>query len=369
MHIRCSQEHLARAVSTVSRAISSRATMPILGNVLLETTNDGLKLAATDLEVGIQTVIPARVERGGHITLPARLLTEITNSLPPEEVEMAVAEGSTQAQIRCMTAQFEILGLPAEDFPRIPEPQGEAAATLDADLARTMIRQTIFAVSTDETRPFLTGLYVVLDGAEARMVATDGGRLALRTSRLETPAHKKIAEIVPAKAMHELSRILGAAEGDVGIYLEEKQLIFDLPPLRLFTRLIAGTFPNYQQVIPKEFKQRIQVDTETLLHAVRRVAITARDSANVVRIETQDGSLVISSNTPEVGNAREEVEVEAEGERIQTAFNAKFLMDALNNIDAGQVVVQLTGPLSPGAVRPVGSEEYTYVLAPVRVYT
>jgi len=210
-----------------------------------------------------------------------------------------------------------------------------------------MVNQTIFAVSADETRPFLTGVYVALDGAEAKFVATDGGRLALRKAQLPQAARQKVGVIVPAKAMQELGRALAGVEGRVQLGMAENQLVFIVPGLRVYSRLISGQFPNYQQVIPQEFKQRIRVQTERLLRAVRRASITARDSANVVRLSAKGKKLTLTSNTPEVGKAREEVEVTAEGEPIEAAFNARYLMDCLNNIEADRTAQPRGHPPRP----------------------
>ncbi|HKX19994.1 MAG TPA: DNA polymerase III subunit beta [bacterium] len=369
MHLKCSQDHLLRAVQTVGRAISPRASMPILGNVLVETTKNGAKLIATDLELGIEAYVTGTVKEGGAVTLPARILTDIVTNLPEAPVEIAVAEGESKALITSENVRFEILGLPATDFPLMPAGEGNIVVKFDAGLLRTMIRQTSFAVSTDETRPFLTGVYLVVDGDQGHLVATDGGRLAVRRAKMGTGGHGKVAAIVPSKTMAELVRVLGSVEGEVSIASHDNQLIFSLPGMRFVSRLIAGQFPNYEQVIPKEFKQRITVGTERLLRGVRRASITAKDSANVVRLNASEGMLTISSNTPDVGKAQEDIEVRVEGDAIPVAFNAKFLMDALSNIDAPDVHFDLTGPLSPGALHPTDNSEYVYVLAPVRVYS
>ncbi|MCS7235048.1 MAG: DNA polymerase III subunit beta [Armatimonadota bacterium] len=366
MKVRCAQEDLSRAMTTVGRATSARATMPILANVLLETTAGGLRVVATDLEVGVRVQIPAQVERGGQVTLPARLLAEIVSHLHAAPVSIRVEEGSSVAEITCQRASFELVGLPAGDFPRLPDSDVERVCALPGPLLRTMIRQTLFAASTDDTRPFLAGVYVTGEGEVVRFVATDGGRLALRTARVRMD--RAISAIVPSKTMHELVRLCGAVEGEVEVGMVDNQLAFSAGDVRLFSRLVGGQFPNYQQVIPKEFKQRVRVGTEALYGALRRVAITARDSATVVRLAAQEGVLRLSSSTPEVGRAWEELEAEAFGEPMEVAFNARYLLDALGVVETEQVDLELTGPLSPGALRPVGSEEYVYVVAPVRVY-
>ncbi len=368
MLITCAQPALVKGVQAVGRAISTRTTMPILGNILLETTKDGVKLAATDLELGIQMIVSAEVKKSGAITLPARLLTEIVNNLPEATIQIRIENGSTQTEISCEETVFEVLGLPATDFPVIPEPDATVVATLEAGLLRGMIRQTVFAVSTDETRPFLTGVFFGTEDRVMRLVATDGGRLALRTTTLGQQVKQKFAVIVPVKTMQELARALTGVNGDATVALAENHLVFTLPEIRLVSRLIAGQFPNYQQVIPQGYKQKLRLQTERFLRAVRRAAITARDSANVVRLSAKGAELTVTSNTPEVGKTVEKIPVQAEGESMEVAFNARYLMECLNILETDDLTFELTGPLSPGAIRPVDQQDYVYVLAPVRVY-
>src|SRR5574337_608233 len=298
MWVTCAQPVLLKAVQLVSRAISTRTTMPILGYILMETKKDGVKLTATDLELAIQTDVEAEVKQGGQMTLPARIFTEIVGNLSPATVEIKGQEGAAPAEISCETSHFEILGLPAGDFPTLPRTNGEPVASIEADVARMMVNQTIFAVSADETRPFLTGVYVVMEGSEARFVATDGGRLALRKVTLPQAARQKVGVIVHAQAMSELGRALASAAGPVQLETADNQLVFSVPGLRVFSRLISGQFPNYQQVIPQEFKQRLRIQTERLLRAVRRASITARDSANVVRLSAMGKKLTIIRPSP-----------------------------------------------------------------------
>ncbi len=367
MQFTCPHDQLNKAVTLVGRAVSTRVTMPILANILLETRKDAVKLAATDLDHGMQTEIPARVKAGGAITLPARLFAEIVANLPSADVQLSVADGTTEVEVLCESVTYDLMGLPAADFPLMPEPEAAPLASIDAGLLRTMVRQTAFAVSTDETRVFLTGLYLVFDGKDVRLVATDGGRLALRIGAIGKAATQKAGVIVPAKTMHELTRALAGVDGEVAVSLAENQILFTMPGARLVSRLIPGPFPNYQQVIPQGHKQRITVGTERLLAAVRRVAITARDSANVVRLQASGETMTLASNTPEYGRSEEKIPVDAQGETVATAFNARYLIDCLSVLEADRLTLELTGPLSPGALRPVGQEDYTYVLAPVRV--
>jgi DNA polymerase-3 subunit beta len=342
--------------------------MPILANILLETAKNGVKMAATDLELGIESYIEANVTESGAVTIPARIFIDIVSNLPAALIDIAVQEGNAKVEISSENVKFEILGLPATDFPIMPAANGDVLGKIDAALLRTMIRQTSFAVSTDETRPFLTGVYMMVNGGIGQLVATDGGRLALRKSKIPGNIESKLSAIIPSKTMAELVRALGNVEGEVGFASQGNQLIFILTGMRFVSRLIAGQFPNYEQVIPKDYKQRIKVGTERLLRAVRRASITARDSANVVRLTASENTLTISSNTPDIGKAQEDIQVQTEGDAIPVAFNAKFLLDALSNMDAAEVFFDLTGSLSPGALRPVDRDDYVYVLAPVRVY-
>jgi DNA polymerase-3 subunit beta len=369
MRFSVNQQQFTRALQLAGRVVSPRASMPILNYILLDVCEGSLRMVATDLEMGIELTVPATVHDNGALALPARLLLEIVSNLPESDVIVSSNGGETRASINCEAARFDVFGLPGSDFPVLPFSMEGVTASVDAGVLRGMIRQTSFAVSTDESRPFLTGIYVIVAGGKIRLVATDGGRLALRSAEATTGETAEFSAIIPAKAMVELMRALGSVEGEVRILYGENQIVFVLPGMRFTTRIIAGQFPNYEQVIPREPKQRIRVGAERFFRAIRRASITARDAANVVRISTSEGVLTVASNTPDVGRAQEDIPAEVEGEAVQAAFNAKFLLDALANVDAAEVVFELTGPLSPGALRPVGREDYVYVLAPVRVYS
>lgn len=369
MRFSVNQQQFARALQLAGRVVSPRASMPVLNYVLLDVCDDSLRMVATDLEMGVEVTVPAIVHDDGALALPARLLLEIVSNLPESDVVVSSNNGETRASINCESTRFEVFGLPGSDFPVLPLSVEGVTASVDAGVLRGMIRQTSFAVSTDESRPFLTGIYVVVAGGRIRLVATDGGRLALKSAAVVAEEGAEFSAIVPAKAMVELMRALGSVEGEVRILYGENQTVFVVPGMRFATRVIAGQFPNYEQVIPREPKQRIRVGAERFFRAIKRASITARDAANVVRINASEGMLTVASNTPDVGRAQEDIPAEVEGEAVQAAFNAKFLLEALASVDAAEVVFELTGPLSPGALRPVGREDYVYVLAPVRVYS
>lgn len=368
MRIQCPRDPLLRAVHTVGRAVSPRSSMPILSHILLDAAQDRLRLGATDLNLGIETTIATTVEEPGTITVPARILAEIMASLPDgASVEFEVAEGKTAVAISCASARFEILGLPGADFPAMPGAGGTTLAAIEAPLLRTMIQQTAFAVSSDETRPFLTGVCLSVGPDTIRLAATDGGRLAVRTARPHNSTSETATFIIPVRTLTELGRALAGEEGAVTLASTDHHVVFATPTTRFTCRPIAGQFPAYEQVIPKDYTQEILVDATRFREAVRRATITAKDSSTVVRLAALDSTLTITSNTPDVGHSKEDVPARSSGAPIATAFNGTFLLDVLSTID-GEVLLGLTGPLAPAALRPVGGTDYTCVIAPVRVH-
>jgi len=368
MKLTCSQDALHKALQNAARAISPWTSMPILSHLLLA-ADGAATVTGTDLELGIQSRLDASIGEPGAVALPGRLLAAIAAQLPSGAVEITVSDGGSTATIIGSGVQFEIPGLPPTDFPTMPDDAaGTPVATLSADTLLTLIRSTVFAASNDETRPFLTGVYVVIKDSAVEFVATDGGRLARRTAALTGEVPEPIAEILPARSMAELARVLGHAEDQIAIAQVDRQIVFTLPGVRLVTRVIAGKFPAYQNVIPTEFKQQLTVDTSAFMQALRRASITARDSARTVRLRSADGVLTITSNTHDVGATEERVPVEFTGEPMDIAFNAAFLLDALEAIGEPKSTLRLAGPLLPGMLTPVEDGRYTYVLAPLRVY-
>jgi len=357
------RDDLLAAVSAVGNAVSARASMPVLGNALLEAGDGGLRIAATDLEIGMEARVPAEVSAPGSTTLPHRLLADIASNLPEgESVSFSVKDDV--AEVRSGPSKFKVRGIPASEFPNMPDVSGIPMA-IDSGLLKSMLRQTAVAASQDDARPFLTGVYLSSDGATLRAAATDGGRLAVRKEQKTGPA---LYAIVPGKAVTVLLKVL-PAEGDVAVDVQNHQAVFSAPGLKVFSRLVAGTFPKYENIIPAEGVQSITVGTERLLRAVRRASITAKDSANVVRLVVERGAVTLESNTPDVGDASESLEARTSGEDVTLAFNSKFLMDALSSIDSAEVTLLLTGTLTPFAVRTADKpDSYVYVLAPVRVY-
>jgi DNA polymerase-3 subunit beta len=369
------RKELFDAVQTVGRAVSGRSPLPILSHILAQPQGDGsLRLTATDLEMWMEASFPARIqatigdeEQPSGFTVPARVFTEILAALPDADVLLDRPDGSNKIHVRCARSEYNILGLPAEEFPAPPDVTPLATFSLPGALLRDMIRHVLFAVSQDDTRPILTGALLSYDGASLKMVATDTHRLAVRTAAVEAGAGTATA-IVPARAMNELLR-LTTDDDTVSVSLAQGQARFDVGTTSMITRLLEGQFPNYERVIPTTHDRKLTLETSEFSKAVKRAAIVARDNANRIVLETEGAQLILSAESGTVGSARDEIEVAREGDDIQIAFNAKYLQDVLNVVETEGVVLELTEPLRPGILRPIGdgATDYLCVLMPMQV--
>lgn len=369
LKLSCRPSTLSQALQVVSRAISTRTTLPILNNILLETTSEGLSLTATNLEIGIRKLVPAEVAQDGSTTAPARLLTDFVGTLPDEELSITLDAASQTLNLRCARFDTHIKCIEAEEFPPGPRPDEGDRLTADLDELMVAIEQTQMAASTDEARPVLTGVLLQVDGSGQTLAATDGHRLAVRSLRAAGGEGLEARLIIPARALAELSRAFRGETGDVEIIISKarNQVFFRAGTSEVTSRLIDGTYPNYAQVIPSKSSTRIKVSTAELTQTVRAVSLFARDSANVIRLRTESGGLVLSATTNEVGDSRAEVAAEVEGNEIQIAFNARYIVDALAVIGAEQVELRFDGPLSPGLIKQPSSDAYQYVIMPVRM--
>ncbi len=371
MKIVCSQADLLKGVQSVQAIISSRASLPVLSNILLETQKDKLKLAATDLEVGIKTEIPTEILKEGSITIPAKILFDIVRELPNQDIQLEVTN-EYKIILSCGKIIFKIMGLPKDEFPIIPDFKEDNAFTISAGLLKEMIQKTIFAISNDETRYILTGVLVQTSNGNMEMIATDGRRLSyINGGKLDKQGKNKLDVIVPSKALREASRLIGEKEtGDkdlVKIELTENQIALKLDSTVLVSRLVEGKFPNYKQVIPKDHSTSVTLDTEKLLNAVKRVSLLSPEKAESVKLQFIKEKLIISSMAQGLGEAQEELEIDYKGANLETAYNPKYLMDVLKVIKAGQIEVELSNAMSPGVIKPKSGEEYLYVIMPMRL--
>jgi len=369
MKVTCRPSVLSQALQVVSRAISSRTTLPILNNILIETTPEGLALTATNLEIGIRKVVPAEVLMEGSTTAPARLLTDFVSTLPDQDLELSLDGASQSLGLRCARFDTHIKCIEAEEFPPGPRPDEGDRLEVPLDELVKAVEQTQMAASTDEARPVLTGVLVQVQAGNLTLAATDGHRLAARKLPAQGAGDLEASLIVPARALAELARVLKGEPGRVELIISKarNQIFFKAGNSELTSRLIDGKYPNYAQVIPSKSSTKVKVPTAELTQTVRAVSLFARDSANVIRVKATPGAVTLSATTNEVGDSKAEMSAEVEGSEIQIAFNARYVLDALGVIGEDEVELLFDGPLSPGLLRPPGKEHYLYVIMPVRV--
>ncbi|HSL34389.1 MAG TPA: DNA polymerase III subunit beta, partial [Candidatus Limnocylindrales bacterium] len=362
------QENLARGLSVVSRAVSNRS-LPVLTNVLLKTEDAGLKLTATNLEIGITYWVPGKIEADGATSVPARLLTDLVNSLPGgEPIVLELGDGET-LHIRSGRFESNIKGISADDFPTVQTAGERPITRIPQKVLRQALDETAFAAASDEARPILTGVLARFEGDQLTLAAADNYRIAVKTITILDPV-EETSVVIPARALHELGRVLADVDDPVSIVLAHarNQILFHLEGIDLVSRLIDGQYPNYQSVLPASHSTRAIIDREELLRAVRPAALIAHESANIVKLGVGlegDPGITVSANA-EVGDHIGRVEAAVEGDGTTIAFNARFLADVLQNVDAEQFALELNGPLSPGVFKPVGDDRYVHVVMPLR---
>lgn len=365
MKIMCTKRDLHDGLAAAGR-VTGRSTLPILMNFLVKTEPGGLEITGYDLEIGIRRRIPAQVQEEGAFTASSKILTDLVSAMPDSHVQCN-ANGSGAVTLICERSNFDLLGLPADEFPSLPEVGEDSEFRLKAGALRKMIQQVAFAASTDEARAIMTGIDLLLKGDTLTMAATDGHRLAVRHLQCEG-LNRETNAIIPARALNELVRLIPQdEEADVVVRLGRNQVQFQTDHTTLVSRLIEGQFPNFERVIPATTDKSVTMQTAELAQAVRRAAIVAREASNRVILKTEGERLIISAESGGVGKAREDVEVIREGDDIEIAFNAKYMLDVLNVIDSEGVRFELTGPLNPGLIRPVDGPDYLYVIMPMQI--
>jgi len=363
MKFSVSKEKLLGGLQTVQNVVSTRTTLPILSNVLLQAEEGLLRFTTTDLDVGIRVEVEAAVERTGATTLPARRLATIARELPANEI-LAEVDGKNIASIRSGPSFFKMYGLPEAEFPPLPTFADAKTFTIRQSELRDGLKKTTYAISTDETRYVLNGVLFSFNENKLTLVATDGRRLALVDIELEFPRSHEVEIIVPTKAVQELQRLLGE-EGEVRLSVGENQIAFELNGTLLVSKLIEGNYPNYRQVIPAETKERVTLERELFYNAVHRVSLLASDKSNSVKLMFSNNNLAIAANTPDVGEAHESIAIPYKGREFAIAFNPEFLMAPLKNLTEDEIFLDLIDEMSPGVIKI--PSPFLYVLMPMRI--
>jgi DNA polymerase-3 subunit beta len=368
MNLTISKENIITGLQAVQNVVSTRTTLPILSNVLLRGGEGRLELTATDLDVTVSCSVEAKVEKQGATTVPVKKIFGIVRELGGEEVELDVDEKNV-CSVKAGPSFYRINGLGADEFPPLPKLKDDRKLVMQQKVLKGMLKYTCFAISTDETRYVLNGIFFSLKENKLTLVATDGRRLALTDEELEVPETGQGEFIIPAKTVNELNRLLQDS-GEVEIKFTENQAVFTLKdenslPVCIVTKLIEGNYPNYRQVIPTEAKERVALMREEFLHALRRAEIMTSEKSNSVKLSFGKNNLAITANSPEVGEARESLAINYKGKEMAIAFNPRYLIDPLNALETDEVFFELTDELSPGVLKV--NAPFLYVVMPMRL--
>jgi len=368
MNLTIAKDQLLNGLQAVQNVVSTRTTLPILSNVLMRAEGERLEFTATDLDVTIACGVEAQVKKAGASTVPVKKLFGIARELNGTEIDMEVDDKNV-CSLRCGPSFYKINGLSAEEFPPLPQFKEEKKVTLPQETVKSMMRKTSFAISTDEARYVLNGIFFSLKDHKMTMVATDGRRLALVDEEVDVSEKSQGEFIIPAKAVNELNRLL-QEKGEVEMKYSENQAAFTLKDEKGFsvliiTKLIEGNYPNYRQVIPSETKERVTLPRDEFLHALRRAEIMTSEKANSVKLTFGKNNLAITANAPEVGEAKESIAINYKGKEIAVAFNPKYLIDPLNALPNDEVFIELIDELSPGVLKINGP--FLYVVMPMRL--
>lgn len=376
MKVTVLQENLARGLGVVSRAVSPRSTLPVLSNILIATDEGRLRLSATNLELGITCWIAARIDQDGSTTVPARTLSDLVNTLPSDQVQLNL-DGKTQTlHVKSGSSNNEVKCIDAQEFPPMPVPEMDGAVHLNVADFKEMIHQVAFSASSDEARPVLMGVLMNIEKDKLTMAAADGFRLSVRKAQLSQPAPRPVNIIIPARALNELARVASDGEELIQMVVPKQrgQVLFRVKDVEVVSQLIDGTFPDYQQIIPRSFKSRTLVSTASLLKACKQAEIFAREGSNVARLdikqskgEMQPSEVEISATSEETGRNETIVEATVDGSGVLIAFNVKFLREALEVIKTPNVALETSAANAPGVVKPVGDEDFLHVIMPMHL--
>jgi len=375
MKVTVLQESLAHGLNLVSRAVSPRSTLPVLSNVLVATDEGRLRLSATNLELGITCWIGAKIEQEGSTTVPARTFSDLVGTLPVEQVSLNLNVQTQTLNVRAGTSNTDIKCIDAQEFPPLPVPDMEGAIQLNVADFKEMISQVAFAASVDEARPVLMGVLLTVEKDTITMAAADGFRLSVRKGTLSQTAAQPVTAIIPARALGELARVTSDGNEMISMILPKGrgQVVFRMKDVEVSSQLIDGTFPDYQQIIPRTHKSRTILSTPALLKACKQAEIFAREGSNVARLniksagDLEPGSVEISAQSEETGSNETLVAATIDGIGLLIAFNVKYLREVLEVVKSPNVALETSAPNAPGVIRPVGDDHFLHVIMPMHL--
>ena len=375
MKVSVLQENLAHGLNVVSRAVSPRTTLPVLANVLVATDEGRLRLSATNLEIGITCWIGAKIEEEGSTTVPARTFSDLVSTLPDGQVDMDLSVRTQTLHVSSGASNTDIKCIDSQEFPPMPVPDLDGGVKFNVTDLREMIKQVVFAASSDDARPVLTGVLLTVDGSQVTMAAADGFRLSVRTAELSDGPDQSMRAIIPARALNELARIAGDGKDQVTMTLPQGrgQVIFRTNDVELTSQLIEGNFPDFEQIIPTMQNTRTVVSTASFLKACKQAEIFARDGSHIARLnitpgdELQPGQVEISAQSEETGSSEAVVEATIEGQPVLIAFNVRYLREVLDIVGTPNVALETTAAAAPGLIRPMGDDGFLHVIMPMHL--
>ena len=367
MKLTVSRETFLSRLGIAVRAASTRSAIQTLSGVLLRIEDGELELQATDMEMGIRVGVATAEAEDGTVVLPGRLLLDVVRSLPQDELTLEYRSSQQDVEVVSGSARFHLRTLPSEDFPKLPEPLEEGALTVPAGAFVDTIARVARSASRDETRPHLTGVLVSASEQQLRMVATDSYRLSVKETALEEALSGSLEANVPARTLQELGRIAQASGADsIDVSALENQVVFTVDDVVLSSRLVEGRFPNYQQLLPESYEHELKVDRGELLDVVRRISLLAQKNAPL-RLRFSEGTLDVSAQTPDVGEASESLPVPFNGETLEIGFNPEFFRDGLESAETDELVLKLISPLRPGLIQSGDDGGFVYLVMPIRL--
>ena len=368
MKLSLSTAELLTQLQTTTRVASTRSAVQALSGVMISAAADSKpELRATDMEIGLRVPLTAEIARPGSVVLPARLLLDVIRSLPSQELTMELRSAEQDVELICGPSTFHLRTLRTEDFPTLPSPSGETRVALPAEAVVQTIARVARSASRDETRPVLTGILMSAAAQELRMVATDSYRLSVKQTALDSPLEGSLEANVPARALQELVRIAQQTPSDsLAVSVGQNQAIFELGDVLLSTRLIDGQFPNYRQLLPESVEHELRLSTAEITDVVRRISLLAQKNAPL-RLSFSEGTLTVSAQTPDVGEASEALPVPFHGEPFEIGFNPEFLRDGLESVESEELLLKLISPLRPGLIESPDTGDFVYLIMPIRL--
>jgi len=360
----CEKQKILEGISIVQKAITGKSTNPILEGIYINTNKSTLTLIGSDMDVSIQTSVDATIIEEGSIVIDAKIFGEIIRKLPNSTIKIETIENQL-LKITCEKSVFDVVYMNTSEFPELPEINENLKISVNQNILKNMIKGTSFAIAQDETRPILQGILFEVKNKNLNLVALDGYRLAIRNEYLDTDINMEV--VIPGKTLNEVSKILEDVDDIVDITFTNNHILFNLEKTKIISRLLEGKFINYNSLLPQEHKLLVNINRQELQNAIERASLMAKDgNTNLIKLDLQQDNLIITSNS-QLGKVREEISIKLQGEDIQIAFNSKYLLDVLKNIEADEVIMKMTSGISPCVIEEKDDENAKYLVLPVRL--